>query len=117
MDTFPEILSSVSTTLSILFVVSLLSFWLVGSSFCGVGRIVAAGLLQSVLLTLLIILLLVTKPEPRRAYAFACLFCLLTVPYVLSRCLLRLPRRRAAFSGPLLFLLILLVGSIGYGCF
>lgn len=92
----------------VLFVVSLLTFWLVGSSFCRFWRILLTALIQSVTLALLLV------PELPHVFAFAAFVWILTAPYVLSRRLLKLPRSRAFIAEVIFILFILLLGTIGY---
>lgn len=92
----------------VLSVVSLLTFWLVGSSFCRFWRILSAALIQSVTLALLLV------PELHPVFAFAAFVWILTAPYVLSRRLLKLPRSRAFIAEVIFLLFILLLGTIGY---
>lgn len=99
-----------------MFLISLLAFWLVGRGFCRFRRVLAAALIQSVLVTLLAFLGAVLEEAAAMIACFAALFCVLTAPYFLSRYLLRLPRSRAFIASVLFLLLVLILGSIGYGC-
>lgn len=92
----------------ILFVVSLLTFWFVGSSFCRLGRILSAALIFSVVFALLLV------PELPPVFALAAFVWMLTAPYLLTRRLLRLPRSRAVIAEVIFILFILLLGTIGY---
>lgn len=92
----------------ILFIGSLLMFWLVGSSFCRFWRILSAALILSAVFALLLV------PELHLVFAFAAFVWILTAPYVLSRRLLKLPRSRAFIADVIFLLFILLLGTIGY---
>lgn len=92
----------------ILFIVSLLTFWFVGSSFCRLGRILSAALILSAVCALLLI------PELPLVFAFAAFVWMLTAPYLLTRRLLRLPRSRAYIAAVIFILFILLLCTISY---
>lgn len=92
----------------ILFIVSLLTFWFVGSSFCRLGRILSAALILSAVCALLLV------PELPRVFAFAAFVWMLTAPYLLTRRLLHLPRSRASIAAVIFILFILLLGTISY---
>lgn len=95
-----------------LFLLSLLTFWGVGQGYCHFGRIFAAALIQSALLTLLFVVVALYESE---VLPLIFLLAVLTPPYALSRLMLRLPRLRAAIAAVVLCLLLLLIlGSIGY---
>lgn len=92
----------------ILFIGSLLMFWLVGSSFCRFWRILSAALILSAVFALLLV------PELPLVFAFAAFAWMLTAPYLLTRHLLRLPRSRALIAAVIFILFVLLLGTIGY---
>lgn len=76
----------------------------------------AAALILSALVTLPACLGAELEEAAAIIACFAALFCVLTVPYFLSRYLLSLPRSRAFIASVLFLLLVLILGSIGYGC-
>lgn len=95
----------------LLFLLSLLTFWGVGQGYCHFGRIFAAALIQSALLTLLFVVVALYESE---VLPLILLLAVLTVPYALSRLVLRLPRLRSAIAVVLCLLLLLIAGTIGY---
>ncbi len=109
-------LFSLALNFFLLFLISLLAFWLVGRGYCRLRRMLAAALILSVLVTLPACLGAVLEEAAAIIACFAALFCVLTAPYFLSRYLLRLPRSRAFIASVLFLLLVLILGSIGYGC-
>lgn len=92
----------------ILLIVSLFTFWSVGSSFCRFWRILLAALMMSTVFSLLLV------PELSLVFAFAAFVWMLTAPYLLTRRLLHLPRSRALMAAVIFILFILLLGTIGY---
>lgn len=92
----------------ILFIVSLLTFWFVGSSLCRFYRILSAALILSAVCALLLV------PELSPVFALAAFVWILTAPYLLTRRLLRLPRSRAFIAEVIFILFILLLCTIGY---
>lgn len=92
----------------ILFIVSLLTFWFVGSSFCRCGRILSAAMILSAVCALLLI------PELSPVFVLAAFVWILTAPYLLTRRLLHLPRSRAYIAAVIFFLFILLLSTISY---
>lgn len=107
-------LFTLSVNFLLVFLSSCLAFLLAGRGFCRLRRILAASLILSALCTLLFCLGALRNDAAAMIACFSALFCVLTAPYFLSRYLLRLPRLRAAFSGLLFILLILLWNSVSY---
>lgn len=97
--------------------ISVLAFWLVGRGFCRLRRILAAALILSALVTLLFCLAALLKDAAAIIAGFAALFCVLTAPYFLSRYVLHLPSIRAFIASVLFLLLVLVLGSISFGCY
>lgn len=109
-------LFTLSVNFLLVFLSSCLAFLLAGRGFCRLRRILAAALILSALCTLLFCLGALRNDAAAIIACFSALFCVLTAPYFLSRYLLRLPRSRAFIASVLFLLLVLILGSIGYGC-